>query len=161
MDTAVRLGIAIGQAGFALNYGGGKQGVMGAAAIAAHAAGAAVTAFALAKYSHETQIEGATVIPVADEAARFDAMTRGVSAMIALPGGPGSMRETLQGLEKAVYENGAPVILAHAGDYLTGISDYFRQAVQTGLIGRQHALKLCDWRPGTPLASLVGKPPLP
>lgn len=147
--AAETLGQRLGEAGYDLIYGGGTMGVMGAVAAAAQKAGAQVTAVTLQKYAQEPQLDKAEVFVVEDESARFKLLTTHGNpvAFFVLPGGPGSLREALQGLEMAVYENGPPVILVQVDDYLDGISHYFNRAVESGLIkkGKEHCLKL--WSP--------------
>jgi uncharacterized protein (TIGR00730 family) len=147
MEAATALGKKLGEAGYDIVYGGGAQGVMGAVAKAALAAGAGVTALCLEKYAHEEQLPGAVCLPVRDEQHRFELLsTHGNPvAFFALPGGPGALREALQGLEKAVYEDGPPVVLVKVGGYLDGIKDYFDLAVGAGLIKASRQDKMRSW----------------
>jgi len=153
MAAARDLGTKLGLAGYDITYGGGMQGVMGEVARAAHAAGAAVTAVVFSKYAHEEQLPGATIIPVETEQERFKAMTshKNPVGFFALPGGPGTMREVMQGLELAVYDGGPPVILVKAGPYLDGLKASFDTAVAGGLIKPQMAGKLQLWSLEDPL----------
>lgn len=156
--AAEALGTALGKQGFDLIYGAGTQGVMGAVAKAAAAAGSHVTAVVLEKYAHEEQIAGATLITVKTEQERFALLSSHGNpvACLVMPGGPGSLREALQGLEKAVYENGAPVVLVEAGPYLDGIRQYFNHAVTAGMIRADRADKLFGMAPDGDLRSLLG-----
>jgi len=158
MAAAEALGTALGRQGFDLIYGAGTQGVMGTVAKAAAAAGSHVTAVVLEKYAHEEQIAGATLISAKTEQERFALFSSHVSpvAYLVMPGGPGSLREALQGLEKAVYENGAPVVLVEAGPYLDGIRQYFNHAVAAGMIRADRAGKLLDMKPDGDLRGLLG-----
>ena len=162
MAAAQKLGTQLGEGGYDLVYGGGTGGVMGAVAQAACAAGADVTAVTLEKYSHETQIDGAKVHTVVTEAERFKYFSASApAAYFVLPGGPGSLREALQGLEEAVYGTGAPVILVKVGAYLDGIKQYFDLAVAAGMIkaDKKDCLKIWSVDKGldTVLASAASK----
>lgn len=145
--AAKDLGTKLGLAGYDITYGGGLQGVMGEVAKAAAAAGAKVTAVVLARYAHEEQLPGATMIPVETEQERFKTMTtlNAPLGFFALPGGPGTMREVMQGLELAVYDGGPPVILVKVGAYLDGLKATFDTAVAGGLIKPAQAGKLQLW----------------
>jgi hypothetical protein len=158
MAAAEAVGTALGRQGFDLVYGAGTQGVMGAVAKAAAAAGSHVTAVVLEKYAHEEQIAGATLLAVKTEQERFALLSSHGNpvASLVMPGGPGSLREALQGLEKAVYENGAPVVLVKAGPYLDGIRQYFDNAVAAGMIRSDRADKLRSMTPGDDLRGILG-----
>lgn len=158
LAAAEALGTALGKQGIDLIYGAGTQGVMGAVAKAAAAAGSHVTAVVLEKYAHEEQIAGATLIAVKTEQERFALLSSHGSpiACLVMPGGPGSLREALQGLEKAIYENGAPVVLVEAGPYLEGVRAYFNHAVTAGMIRSDRADKLLDMKPDSDLRKLLG-----
>ncbi len=156
--AAEALGTSLGKQGIDLVYGGGTGGVMGAVAIAAAKAGSHVTAIVLEKYAHEEQIAGAVQIQVATEQERFTLFTthNKPAACIVLPGGPGSLREALQGLEKAVYEDGAPLLMLNIGTYLSGIQQYFEAAVNGGLIRADRAGKLATITPETDIRKMLG-----
>jgi predicted Rossmann-fold nucleotide-binding protein len=129
---------------------------MGAVAEAAQAAGANVTAVTIEKYAHEPQLGGVKIIPVKTEAARFNSfLAEQPVALFVLPGGPGSLREAMQGLENAIYENGPPVILVKVGQYLKGIKQYFNQAVLGGMVKAEKKDCLKVWTVGTPLKNVV------
>ncbi len=160
LQAAQTLGTALGAQGFDLIYGAGTQGVMGAVAQAAAKAGSNITAVVFQKYAHEEQIPGATLIPVDTEQERFAAFmaAKNLVACLALPGGPGSLREALQGLEAAVYEDAAPLILVEAGPYLDGIKHYFAHAVEGGLIRPDRQAKLKTMAPDADLRQILAAP---
>jgi len=157
MAAAQVLGRALGAQGFDLNYGAGTQGVMGAVAEAAAQAGSRVTAVVLEKYAHEAQLPGASLLHAVTEQERFHLLSthNNPLACLVMPGGPGALREALQGLEKAVYENGPPVVLVEAGPYLDGIAHYFNNAVAGGLIRADRAGKLKTLAPGADLRQVL------
>jgi len=149
---------ALGAAGYDIVYGGGGlEGVMGTVARAAQAAGAGVTAVILEQYAHEEQLPGAAQVHVKTEQDRFAMLTTHGAPIAAfvLPGGPGTMREAMQALEKGVYEDGPPLILARVGDYLEGISQYFNAAVEAGLIRAEKADKLRRWQAGEDVVAII------
>lgn len=163
MEAAALVGRKLAEAGYDIVYGGGDMGVMGAVAKAAQAAGAGITAVTLEKYAHEKQLPDVNLVVVKDERARFDALTTQGNpvALIALPGGPGALREVLQGVEKAVYEEGPPVVLAKVGNYLDGILQYFNQAVSAGMIKSSKAGKILAWSLEDDIATILDPLRLP
>lgn len=160
MKAATQLGRKLAEAGYAITYGGGAGGVMGAVARAALAAGGKVTAVVLDAYKDEEQFPLADVIAVKTEQDRFQVLSSHNEpvAMFALPGSAGSMREVFQALEKAVYENGPDVILVKVGSYQDGLKDAFDQSVAQGLTRADKAGKLKLW-PATGALSDVLPPP--
>ncbi len=157
IENAIALGRMIAAEGYDLIYGGGMNGVMGACATAASEGGSRIHAVTLEKYSHEPQIEGANVQVVKNEAERFEllAISSRADALFALPGGPGTLREVMQALESAVYDNGAPVILVKTPPYLDGIKNYFDSAVSAKLIKPEKALSLREWSPEQTIKSIL------
>lgn len=147
MEAATALGTLLGKAGYDISYGAGTNGVMGAVAKAAMAAGANVTAVVLQKYADEEQLPGANLVFVETEQERFKVLStlNNPVACFALPGGPGTMREAMQGLELAIYDGGPKVVLVQVGAYLDGLKNTFDAAVTGGLIKRQHKDKLVLW----------------
>lgn len=171
IDAANELGEALGRAGIGIHYGAGTQGLMGQVAQAVARTGGRVFAYVLDRYKDEPQIAGAVCKTVTTEQERFTCMTTTLQpmAMIVLPGGPGAMREALQALEGAVYDQGPPVILIKTGPYLDGIKHYFDHAVKSGFVKREHEdkLKLLTVREtmmflatlsNTPSANVIKKP---
>lgn len=147
IDAAKTLGHKLAIAGYGIVYGGGTQGVMGAVAGAAIAAGGKVTAVVLEQHKHETQFEKADIITVDTEQDRFKALVSHDNpvAGFALPGSAGTIREAMQGLELAVYENGAPVILVQVGSYMDGLKEAFDHSVAAGLTRPEKQDKLKLW----------------
>lgn len=160
MEAAAELGRKLALAGHEILYGGGTRGVMGAVAGAALAAGGKVTAVVLEQYRDEPQFDKAAHIHVTSEQERFKVLTthNNPTALFSLPGGPGSMREVMQALEKAVYEGGPAVVLVQVSDYLDGLKQSFDKSVAAGLVRPEHADKLKLW-PVTGDISTVVPPP--
>ena len=159
IQTAKDLGREIADEGLDLVYGGGLNGLMGVVAKEAFAAGAGVHAVVCAKYQDEEQLEKVMPVIVKDEAKRFDRFLRheNLAGFVVLPGGPGTMREAMQALETAVYENGKPVLLTKLPE-LAGIKDYFEKAVQGGSINHQHHDALGEWTPGRSIRAALNIP---
>ena len=158
LAAAVMVGKKLGEAGFDIVYGAGTGGVMGAVARAAQDAGAHVTAVVVHQYRDEEQLPGATLINVMTEQERFGILStyRSPVAYFALPGGPGSIRETLQQLEKSVYEGvTAPVILVQVDDYMDGIKQYFDAALRGGMVKRDKKERLKLWPATGRLADVI------
>ncbi len=156
VDAARQLGALIGQGGYDLMYGGGMTGVMGAVSQAAQQAGAGIVAITLRQYAHKPQLPGAQVTVVETELERYHLFRREEPcAKFVLPGGPGSLREALQGLETAVYEDGPPVILVQVGGYLDGIKLYYERALTAGLIATPRKDCLRVWMPGDALGTVL------
>ncbi len=152
IQAAEDLGRDIADEGLDLVYGGGLNGLMGVVAKEAFNAGANVHAVVCAKYQDEDQLPEMRPVIVKDEVRRFDRFLRheNLAGFVVLPGGPGTMRETMQALEAAVYEGG-PHILLTKSDELSGIKDYFDKAVKGGSINSQHRDVLKEWQPGKSL----------
>jgi uncharacterized protein (TIGR00730 family) len=158
LEAAVQLGRKLGEAGFDIIYGGGSNGVMGAVAKAAQAAGSHITAVVLHQYRDEEQLPGAEQIPVMTEQERFHLLSthRSPAAYFALPGGPGSVREMLQQLEKCVYEGvTSPIVLVQVGAYLDGIQQYFDAAITAGLVKPDKKDRLKLWPVSGDLAEVI------
>lgn len=158
IDNARALGNSIGREGYDLVYGGGLNGVMGACAIAASAAGANVHVVNIDRYADEAQLLNASVKTVADELERFKQMALLASdgAMFVLPGGPGTIREAIMGLENIVYDDAtAPLVLVKTPPYLDGIKAYFDSAVAGGLIKDSKRNALREWSSGQTIQSVI------
>jgi uncharacterized protein (TIGR00730 family) len=161
-ETAAALGKAVATAGYELLYGAGNKGLMGLAAQSALDHGGSVTGIVMKRYADETQPAGARLLPVDSEQERFDLFRAAKPALyVALPGGPGTMREVLQAVEAAVYEGDAPVVLIKAGNYMDGLKSFFDQSVAAGLIRSEHAgaLQLLDVPQAMALANKRRVPP--
>ncbi len=151
--AATQLGRKLAEAGYDIVYGGGTQGVMGAVARSALAAGGKVTAVVLEKYKDENQFEGANTLFVKTEQERFVALTtyNNPVASFAMPGSAGSMREVFQALESAIYENGPPVVLVQVGKYQDGLKEAFDLSVAAGMTKADKQDRLRLWPVTAPL----------
>ncbi len=92
------LGEALGRAGYALVYGAGDSGMMGEAARAAQAAGARITGFIpnhlVALEAGKQDLHAVIVTETMHE--RKKLMLTNAEAVVALPGGPGTLDELIE-----------------------------------------------------------------
>ena len=97
-EAARDLGVGLGRAGIRLVYGGGRNGIMGVLADAALDAGGAVLGIipnflTRAEVAHEGVTEMAVVDSMHDRKRR---MAEAADAFVTLPGGIGTMDETIE-----------------------------------------------------------------
>jgi uncharacterized protein (TIGR00730 family) len=97
-DAAEALGRGIAQAGWRLVYGGGQMGLMGVVANAALAAGGAVVGVIPDFLRRQEQVhEGVGELVVTDSMhSRKHGMFERADAFVALPGGLGTLDETIE-----------------------------------------------------------------
>ena len=97
-EAARRLGTGLAKHGYTLVYGGGNNGLMGSMARAAHAQGGRVVGVIPDRLRGlELAYEGCDeLIVTADLRRRKGVMERRADAFIALPGGFGTLEETLE-----------------------------------------------------------------
>ncbi len=91
-DLAAEVGQLLGEAGYAVVFGGGTTGPMGAVGLAAQTAGAPVTAVTLADWL-EPEESWAEVVFADDLASRTAALEDRADAFLVLPGGLGTAVE--------------------------------------------------------------------
>ncbi|MEM7670989.1 MAG: TIGR00730 family Rossman fold protein [Pseudomonadota bacterium] len=119
-ETAVSLGRGLAEAGFGLVYGAGDLGLMGATARAARAGGGRVTGF-IPRHLFESEvgshdIDALIVTETMHE--RKMLMFGNSDAVVALPGGPGTLDELIEVLtwrQLGLHER--PVILVSPNGY--------------------------------------------
>jgi uncharacterized protein (TIGR00730 family) len=157
LKAARELGTAIGEGGYDILYGGGSRGVMGEVTMAAYKAGANVKAALLKRFSHDKEATPAEIVGVVEnEFQRFPLfLAQNPVALFVLPGGSGTLREALQGIEMAIYNEGPPVVLARVGKHLSGIRAEFNHSVDAGLIKPEHINVLRDWHRGQPISEVL------
>lgn len=118
--AATELGRMLAARGLTLVYGGGKVGLMGAVARAVHAGGGRVVAV-IPHYlkTRELLYETADEIVVTDGLReRKAAMEERADAFIALPGGFGTLEETLEVITlKQLRRHAKPVVLLNTADF--------------------------------------------
>lgn len=134
------LGEALGQAGYALVYGAGDRGLMGEAARAAQAAGARITGFIP---RHLVEVEAGkqdlhSIIVTDTMHERKKLMLTNSEAVIALPGGPGTLDELVEVLtwrHLGLHEK--PAFLLNSEGYWNPLLGLFRHMVAEGFVGEQ------------------------
>src|SRR6185436_9684482 len=102
--AAQRLGSMIGARGYGLVFGGGRNGLMGDVAMAAHAAGAKVLGVLpdfLKKIEIPLEAESEELVIVPDMQVRKQIMLEKSDAFVILPGGLGTLDELFEVLSIA------------------------------------------------------------
>ena len=133
------LGEALGRAGYALVYGAGDSGMMGEAARAAQAAGARITGFIprhlVAIEAGKQDLHAVIVTETMHE--RKKLMLGNSEAVIALPGGPGTLDELVEVLtwrHLGLHEK--PALLLNVGGYWDPLLRLLEHMVAEGFVGR-------------------------
>lgn len=144
-ETAEALGAAIGDAGHRLVYGGGRVGLMGIVADATMASGGEVLGFMpQALVDREVGHHGITELVVTDSMhTRKQAMCDRADGFVTLPGGFGTLDETLEILTwNQIGTIAKPVALLdvaiNGGGYFDSLFRFFDEAVEAGLIKPEH-----------------------
>ena len=132
LDTARRLGAALAQAGWTLVYGGGSQGSMGAVADGALDHGGEVIGI-LPKFMADLEW-GHTKLTrlelVEDMRERKHRLLQGSDAVVALPGGCGTLEELFEAITlKRLGLYRAPIVLLDTRDYWTPLVRFMDEQV--------------------------------
>jgi len=140
-DAAYRLGELIAQAGATLVYGGGATGLMGAVADGALAQGGDVVGIIpRIMIEVEWQHPGvANLDIVEDMRERKHRLLTGSDAVIALPGGCGTLEELFEAItlkRLALYFN--PIILLNTRGFYTPLQHFMHQVVDQRFLNKQH-----------------------
>jgi uncharacterized protein (TIGR00730 family) len=134
------LGEALGREGYALVYGAGDQGIMGETARAAQAAGARITGF-IPRHLFELEvgkqdIHALVVTETMHE--RKKLMLYNADAVIALPGGPGTLDELIEVLTwRHLGLHAKPAFLLNTNDYWGPLLALFDHMVTEGFVAAQ------------------------
>lgn len=137
--AARELGEALGRAGYALVYGAGDRGLMGEAARAAQAAGARITGFIP---RHLVDIEAGkqdlhAVIVTDTMHERKKLMLANSEAVIALPGGPGTLDELIEVLTwRHLGLHAKPAFALNAEGYWDPLLRLIEHMAEEGFVGR-------------------------
>lgn len=144
-ETAEALGAAIGQAGHRLVYGGGRVGLMGIVADATMAAEGEVLGYMpQALVDREVGHHGITELVVTDSMhTRKQAMCDRADGFVTLPGGFGTLDETLEILTwNQIGTIAKPVALLDVAvgglAYFDSLFRFFDEAVEAGLVKPEH-----------------------
>ncbi|MDX1483040.1 MAG: TIGR00730 family Rossman fold protein [Alphaproteobacteria bacterium] len=134
-ETAGALGRLIGEAGIELVYGGGNIGLMGVIADAVIAAGGRVTGvipddLKRAELAHEELHE---LVVVDSMHARKRSMFERADAFIVLPGGPGTLDETIEIITwRQLRLHDKPIVILDDGDYWRPLIALFEHTIAHG-----------------------------
>lgn len=114
------LGAALADAGYALVYGAGDLGLMGKAARAAQTSSARVTGF-IPRHIFDLEVGNQDIhalVVTETMHERKKLMFTNADAVIALPGGPGTLDELIEVLSwRLLGLHKKPVLLLNTGDY--------------------------------------------
>lgn len=139
-DQARALGAALAQAGYALVYGAGDLGLMGETARAAQDAGARITGF-IPRHLYELEagkqdIHSLIVTETMHE--RKKLMLGNSDAVIALPGGPGTLDELIEVLTwRHLGLHQKPAFLLNTNDYWGPLLALFDHMTAEGFVGEK------------------------
>lgn len=139
--AAAELGTLLGTEGIRLTYGGGAVGLMGQVADAALAAGGAVTGV-LPRFMDELEWGhgGITELCLVDDMhARKQRMMQGADALIALPGGCGTLEELLEAITwKRLGLCGMPILLLNTLGFYDPLLEMLERCVGERFMRPEH-----------------------
>jgi uncharacterized protein (TIGR00730 family) len=141
-SAAARLGSALAEASMSVVYGGGKLGSMGAIADAALTGGARVVGvqprfMRELGWSHDGISE---LILVDDLRQRLAEMFERADAIVALPGGSGTLEELLVAMTaKRLGELRQPIVIVNQDGYYDALLEQLRRCVSEHFLAEQHA----------------------
>ena len=131
------LGAAIAQEGWIVRSGAGADGCMGAATDGALSAGGVVEGVNLRTFVDQglvhRQISNLRIAENMRERKRW--LGEGVSAYVALPGGPGTWEELWEvAVERQINVHRCPLILCDSEDYWAGFATMLQRAADDQLL---------------------------
>jgi uncharacterized protein (TIGR00730 family) len=142
LDAAARLGTQLAEAGFDIVYGGGSLGSMGRMAAAALAAGGRVTGV-IPKFMDELEWtnRGLTDLRVVgDIHERKRLMLELSDAVVALPGGTGTLEELFEAITwKRLGLFFGPVVLVNVNRFFDPCLELLSSCVTQGFLDQKHA----------------------
>ena len=142
LDVASRLGRALASSSMSVVYGGGMLGSMGAVANAALAGGVRVVGIQPRfmrelGWSHDGITE---LVLVEDMRERMRRMLAGSNAVVALPGGSGTLEELLVAITaKRLGELGSPIVLVNQGGFYDPLLEQLEHCVRQRFLAERHA----------------------
>lgn len=140
-DAAAALGRSLAEAGCTIVYGGGAVGLMGALANAALAAGGEVVGI-IPRFMTEIEWQHPGVVNleiVEDMRERKHRLLTGSDAVVALPGGSGTLEELFEALtlkRLGLYFN--PIVLLDTNGFYAPLQDFMEQIVEQRFMNREH-----------------------
>jgi uncharacterized protein (TIGR00730 family) len=132
------LGAALGRAGYALVYGAGDQGIMGETARAAQTAGARITGF-IPRHLFDLEVAKHDIhalIVTETMHERKKLMLYNADAVLALPGGPGTLDELIEVLTwRHLGLHAKPAFLLNTNGYWAPLLALFEHMEAEGFVG--------------------------
>lgn len=138
--AATRLGTLIGERGYDMVFGGGKNGLMGETAMAAHAAGAKVLGV-LPEFLKKIEIplapESEELIVVPDMQVRKQIMLDRSDAFVILPGGVGTLDELFEVLSiSQLRAHDKPIVIVDTDGFYEPLWPLLARIVREGFAHR-------------------------
>ncbi|HEX6834388.1 MAG TPA: TIGR00730 family Rossman fold protein [Rudaea sp.] len=141
-DAAYALGALLARAGCTTVYGGGGVGLMGALADGALANGGSVIGI-IPRFMTEVEWQHpglASLEVVEDMRERKHRLLTGSDAVVALPGGCGTLEELFEAItlkRLGLYFN--PIILLNTLGFYAPLQDFLRRMIDERFLNREHA----------------------
>jgi len=134
------VGQALARAGYGVVYGAGDLGLMGEAARAAQSAGARITGF-IPRHLHDLEVGKQDIhalIVTETMHERKKLMLGNSDAVVALPGGPGTLDELVEVLTwRHLGLHAKPCILVNTGDYWGPLLALIDHMISEGFVGEK------------------------
>jgi uncharacterized protein (TIGR00730 family) len=140
-DAATALGRALAEAGCTIVYGGGAVGLMGSLANGALAAGGDVIGI-IPRFMTEVEWQHpglASLEVVEDMRERKHRLLTGSDAVVALPGGCGTLEEMFEALtlkRLGLYFN--PIVLVNTNGFYAPLAKFMDQMIEQRFMNPQH-----------------------
>jgi uncharacterized protein (TIGR00730 family) len=135
LEAAADLGRRLAREGLRLVYGGGRVGLMGACAKAAHAAGGRIFGVMpefLRQHEILYDVVETKVVPSMHE--RKMAMFEAADAFVVLPGGIGTLEEAIELISwRRLDLHCKPIVFYNPGGFWNHLFAFFRQAIEMNL----------------------------
>ena len=145
-DEAEKLGALIGECGHTLVYGGANVGLMGALARAVHDNGGKVVGIIpdFLKDKEITFAQASELIVTDDMRDRKTIMEKRSDGFIVLPGGFGTLEETVEILTlKLLKRHSKPLVFINKNGFYDGLLGFFKQMVDEK-VAKARSLDLYD-----------------
>jgi hypothetical protein len=139
-DAARRLGTLIGTKGYSMVFGGGRNGLMGVTASAAHAAGAKVLGVLpdfLKRIEVPLEPESEDLVIVPDMQIRKQIMLNRSDAFVVLPGGLGTLDELFEVLSiSQLRAHDKPIVIVDTDGFYEQLWPLLARVVREGFAQR-------------------------
>ena len=162
-QAAAQLGQILAKAGISITHGGGGIGLMGAIADAALDAGGRVVGV-LPEFMHELEWGHrglSELILTADMHERKTRMLEDADAVIALPGGCGTLEELLEAITwKQLALHGKPIVMLNMAGYFDPLAAVLQRTIDEKFMRPEHSQMwtLVD-QPADVLPAIENAPP--